>query len=352
MRAVDLLKKFLAVGVPVAILAGCDLLTDSPDQTSSQGDSTWEESTDLTSEYGGYEFTDESAAFGDPELAKLEAEENIVVVADSDTVIENNSFALRILWGQLEGNPEAEDVIDWSGSISVSSGAVAVLRTIAFERPTDHLLPRENRQVVGFRSITRPHFDGLLLVIKDDSDAAATLTFDTGPYAGSWTLSELREINEVIAVDDLGNEVSLTGMPLRNDPACPSGFVRGHWMVREGERGFFRGLWIAEYGRPVGHIRGHFGVNDEGMRVWFGKIIGRGGRIIGLARGTFEPSEDPEHPGGTFRGHWAARPGERAGVVGGHYVPVREGERGAVGFFQGRWKTDCGDADGDNPETP
>lgn len=346
MRILHSITRLLAVGVPVAFLAGCDLLTDANDPIPNNGDPVV---TDLESEYGGYSYTDETEAFGDPDLMKMEMEESPVPVADPDTIPSDSSFVVRILWGQLRGNRDATTPIDWSGSVQVSEGALGVLRTIAFERPGDHLLPRENRQTVGFVSRTLPSFDGLLLVVRaapPDSGAPsvsgdATLRFATTPFTGEWSLSELRGANLVIPVDDLGNAVSITAMPVRRDHPCPNGFVRGHWMVREGERGLLQGLWMGPDARPMGHLRGHFGVNEAGERVWFAKILGRGGRLIGLARGGWAPSEDPAQPGGTFAGHFSAREGEVTGNVGGHYLPARRGERGGAGFFEGRWGANC-----------
>jgi hypothetical protein len=326
------------------------MLTPGPETPSSPEPEAWEATTDLTSEFGGYEFTDETVAFGDAELMKIEAEESSVEVADADSSIEPESFALRILWGQLRGDPEAESVLDWSGSISVSAGALAVLRTIAFERPADHLLRRDSRQALGFVSHTRPHFDGLLLVVRDSDDPEATLTFETPTFSRSWRIQELREIDAVIGVDDIGNAVSLEAIQI--DPTCPVGAVRGHWVQREGERGIFRGLWLSALGRPLGHIRGHFGITDEGRRVWFGKIIRDDGRVIGLARGEWGPSDDPEQPGGRFAGHWVAREGKLGGAVAGHYVPARRGEDRVGGFFQARWRTQCDAAEPDPQPDP
>jgi hypothetical protein len=334
--------------LPLVWFAGCNVPTGSNETDRPAGEA-WEAATDLTSEYGGYQFADEKPAFGDAEITKIEAEESPLVVDDPDSMDMHGCFALRILWGQLRGNPEAEQVTDWSGMISVTSGGLAVLRTIAFEVPYDHLLRRENRQEVGFVSHTQPHFDGLLLLVRDPGDPAAILRFETAPFTGAWTFQELREIDTVIPVDELGNAVSLEGIAIDFDPACPNGAVRGHWVQRDGERGVFRGLWVTALGRPVGHIRGHFGVNPEGARVWFGKIIDRDGRVIGLARGAWQPSEDPERPGGTFAGHWVAREGALRGTVAGHYLPAREWESGVGGFFQGRWRTDC-DAPEPQPE--
>ena len=348
MRAATLLERVLAVGLPLTWLVGCDPMTDSRQDATDSG-ATWEQSTNLTSEYGGYDFTNEKPAFGDPEVLAIGSEESPVVVSDAESLIAQNAFALRILWGQLRRNTDATQVTDWSGRIAVSAGGFGVLRTIAFERPGDHLLPRENRQTLGFVSHTLPSFDGLLLLVRDPGDPTATLRFETGPFTGSWTLAELREIDTVIPVDALGNAVALQGMPVDSVAACPNGYVRGRWREREGERGVFRGMWVTALGRPVGNIRGHFGMNDQGERLWFGKIIDRDGLVIGLARGTWEPSADPARPGGAFSGHWMGRGGERQGGVAGHFMAARETEYGVAGYFQGRWRTAC---DEPVPATP
>lgn len=338
MRAANLFKRVLLVAAPLVWLIGCDSLTDSQDGPDPSA-TDWEAATDLTSDYGGYTFSDEKPAFDDPEVAKIDGEENLVPLEVDDPEMQRARFALRILWGQLRGNRNMMQGSDWSGGIAVSSGALGVLHTIGFEM-RDQVLPRENRQQLRFMSRTQTHMDGLLLAIHEDGDDAATLTFESGPFRHTWRLSELRGIDTLIAVDDLGNAISLQAIEV--DAECPRGFVRGHWLKREGaERGVFRGLWATTFGRPVGHIRGHFGVNDQGERLWFGKIIDRQGRVIGLARGHWVPSDDAALPGGTFQGHWAARQGERTGGVGGHYLPTRDSERGIAGFFAGRWGTDC-----------
>jgi len=335
MRALHHLHRVL-VGIPLILFAGCDLLTDSPsDNTAASTD--WEAGTNLTAEYGGYEFTPEQPAFGEPTFAKIDAEE--VQVESMDLASLRDAIVLRIQWGQLRGNPELEQTTDWSGKVAITSGGIAVLRTIAFESPRDHLLPRESRQVVGFVSHTRPHFDGLLIAIHPGDAAEISFGMETGPFTQRWSLEELRGIQRVIPVDDLGNAVAIEAIVF--DPACPNGFVRGHWVQRDESRGVFRGLWATELGRAVGYIRGHFGVNEAGEHVWFGKIIGRDGRVLGLARGQWVPSDTAETPGGTFAGHWVAEGREIRGGVRGHYLPIRSDERGTGGFLSGKWHTDC-----------
>jgi len=345
MRVLRSTLKLLAVVVPVALLAGCDLISDSKETAPAGGNPNWEETTDLTSPYGGYEFTDESDAFGDPlvqAVAVLESGEPV----ETGLVPSDSTFALRITWGQLEGNREAMTPVDWTGSISISQGAMGVLRTIAFERPRDHLLRRTDRRSVEFVSHTQRHYDGLLLLVhengrgRDLPAADGSLTFATGRLTQTWSFADLRNANLVIPVDDLGNAVSVTGIVARPD-SCPNGFTRGAWLQRGDGRAIFRGVWTGPVGGTIGHIRGHAGVNDMGEHVWFAKIVGARGRLIGLARGTFEPSEDPMLPGGLFTGHFVARPGDRGGAVGGRYVLRGMTERGHGGFFEGRWHANC-----------
>lgn len=347
MRVLRSTLKLLAVGVPVALLAGCDMLTDSKDAP--PGNPNWEESTDLTSTYGGYQFTDESDAFGDPAVQAVAALEG-GELAEPDSMPTDSTFALRITWGQLDGNPDAMTVIDWSGSISVNQGGIAVARVIAFERPRDHLLPRTNRQTVEFVSHTQPHYDGLVLVVREAAGRVpageGSLTFATGPLTQTWSFADLRHANLVIPVDDLGNAVSVTGVERRPNE-CPNGFTRGAWLQRNDGRGIFRGVWTGPAGGTIGFIRGHLGVDETGGHVWFAKIVGPGGRLIGLARGSYEPSSDPMLPGGSFNGHFVARPGDRGGAVEGRYVLRGMNERGQGGFFEGRWNADCDGAGGE-----
>jgi len=210
-------------------------------------------------------------------------------------------------------------------------------------------LPRDDRQVVPFTSLTLPHFDGLLLLVHDlDNDPSATLSMRTLPFSDSWTFEELRSANEVIPVDDLGNAVSITGLPLPDDAACLGGAMRGHWMQRNGERGVFRAMLLTRLGRPVGHMRGHFGVNEAGEHVWFAKIIDRSGHLIGLARGTYAPNN--EAPGGRFEGHWAAQEGKRSGVIVGGYLPGRDSRH--EGYMQARWQSNCDGSNDPPADTP
>ena len=97
-----------------------------------------------------------------------------------------------------------------------------MLRTIAFERPTDRLLPRDSRQVVPFASKTRPHFDGLLLLIHAEDATDGMLTMDTASYSNSWSFEELRGADLVLrearaTADELVRDARMTEQQLRRN---------------------------------------------------------------------------------------------------------------------------------------
>lgn len=338
MRLLSTITRTIAIGLPVALLAGCDLMTDSKPELGPSGGTDWEQSTNLESEFGGYEFTDESEAFGDPELRQLELDEASVAVADSGGVPPDSAVVLRVLWGLLEPDPHAPEVLDWSGTIAVSRGALAVRRLIAFE-PGDHLLPRPDRRTVAFASHTRPSYDGLVLHVRDAAgDDPTVLRFATGPLTQEWTLADLRDSVVVVPVGAAGHVVSITALP-RRPLECPSGFVRGGWLQRDDGRGVLRGVWLSADAVPLGHVRGHFGITASGEHRWFAKILGPGGRLVGLARGTWAPSGDDAVPGGSFRGHWSVRRGVAGGEIQGRYRPGDDAA--SPGSFEARWQAVC-----------
>lgn len=341
MRAIPSFYRLTAVAVSLVLVAGCDLLTDH-ENPPVDPPTDWEATTDLNSAYGGYTFTDEAADFGDAEMkAVVDAEVAELPAAEADTIPEPHAVAVRIVWGQLELNPEATEVIDWSGSLSVDAGRLAGLRKLAFEGPQDHLVrPRPDPRTIVFVSRTRPSFDGLLVLVHAHPDSAqpTSITLQTGPLTHTWMLADLDSTPMVMPVDGAGNAVAITLLPLGNQE-CAQGFVRGMWVRRQAERGVLYAAWVGDLGRPHGVLRGHWGVDSTGTRVWFAKIIGPHGQLIGLARGNWEPSSDPQTPGGTFAGRFAARAGGPEGEITGRYIPGPEGRR--RGFLEARWRADC-----------
>jgi hypothetical protein len=338
-------KWWLVAAAVAASFIGCN---NNPTSTiTTPPDTAWQQSVNMSTSFGSYAFTSESAGFGDPQVSAVDSEENPVSLADPDSVRTDSTTVLRVLWGQVRGNPAITTRTDWTGTISVNLGRMAVLRRIGFE-VGDHLVfPRPNRRTLGIVSHTGPYADGLVLLIHEPPTASnVTFTFATAAYTNTWSLDSLRTQNVVVQVDSTGDAVSITGVP-RSTPACPDGFTRGHWLRRTGSgvpagvQGFFRGLWIGDDGGHAGFIRGHFGLNTTGDSVWFGKIIDRNGHLVGLARGTWVTGGDPTRPQGTFSGQWFAALNTLSGTVSGHYVLGHDTVLGQAGFFDGNWKSTC-----------
>jgi len=365
---IHILARWGILVLALAFLAtGC---SDGNDPFTTNGDTIGGDNSideiDLNEEYGGLAFADESPAFGDEllvaetlemEQASLEEDDEARVLDEEPEVRDHPRLkrtTVRILWGQLDGRPENSDpslavnderpelpIVDWSGGLHVSEGMVAVKRTILFERRTDHLLPRVDRQTVAWTSLTRPHIDGILVCIlqKPDSNGVypeGDLQFRTEAFSATIPFSELDGLDRTATIDDFGNAISFEGKVV--DDYCPKGMMRGYWVNLPGDSGgFFRGHWVSAMGRPAGHVIGRWGVNDAGQQVFAGKIIGRNGECRGLMRGHWEPSEDG---GGVFNGHWASKFGKIEGVLHGEY---RSSEYAGLGFFRAGWKANCGD---------
>jgi hypothetical protein len=367
-------------------LAGCSN-EENPAGTNLTGTDDYE-NMDFSQTYGGLTATDEPEAFGDPylmqldavesaeesddplqvdpEVAALEALSEQPLDPDDPTGLRRPRFTfLKITWGMLDGEVDAlgntdetQDLLDWSGMLTVDRGIVVVRRVILFERPHDHLIfPRLNRRTVAWISYTGRHYDGLLIeIIERPTDlrsaegaelAPNMLHFHTGPYSGYFAVRELPDLNEIHDVDDEGNAIQFAGFRLSDIRLCPKGFLSGIWHslpnvdanVAEGPLavGVFKGRWVSVLGHMRGFMRGRYGYDANGERVFVGKYIDRRGRFQGFLRGTWEPL--PENRGhGVFRGHWVNAAETVQGVLGGDYfhLPERPG-----GFFGGRWATLC-----------
>ncbi|MBN2170210.1 MAG: hypothetical protein JW819_02685 [Candidatus Krumholzibacteriota bacterium] len=352
--------KFLKTSLPLLLglllalgATGCQSLFSGGDPAETADEGYYEEDVyddttlALDAEYGGYDTADEAPGFGDPTFAEMfgEAEDALDEVAEDPTVqaAENDPLAavhfVRVIWGQLEANPELEEATDWHGTISIDRGYLVVMRQIKFEHATDWIVrPRPSPLVVELYSTTRPHFDGLVLKIIDnepDSDQPNDLRIQLGPADFSVPVADLVDYEHLETVDALGNELLVQSL------ACtptPNGWLAGIWVERHQHRGIFRGAFMNRVGQLEGFLRGHWGVDQGGLRLLFGKYIDREGLFRGILVGTWDP-----HPvsgaanapaSGTMEGLWYGRDGEATGEFGGTY---RKGFRRG-GFFCGHWE--------------
>ena len=360
----------LAGALALAILfAGCSDDTNPIDAGPDELDGTESiETADLDAAYGNIAFTDEAEAFGDDELLTAADLDDAAALSedDEDSLTDDDPSLggpnvrrtyVRILWGQLDGRfdpaterPEIEPV-DWSGSIKVTEGAVALKRTILFERRTDHRLPRASRDSVAWKSFPGPHYDGVLVCLitpVEDGAVSGEMIFETPQFSTTLAIDLLDGFHETTVVDDLGNAVSIRAA-VREPQGCAAGFVAGFWKGIEDrpetdaiEMGFFRGRYVGQAGLTNGFLKGLYGMTSEGERVMVGKYVSRNGRVMGLIRGTWTSDESGDGMG-TFQAHWVNRRGTRAGELFGSYYANGEDEIGD-GFFEGRYQENCSDA--------
>lgn len=311
-------------------------------------DNTQAQVPNLEDEFGGYKVTDEASGFGDSEILNEFGEDQEVsdplsqdpqILSDMEDSIVDVYF-LRITWGMLDGDTSAVNVVDWSGSATVTKGALVLLRSIRFE-PGDYIhRPRLDRQTLEWTSYTKTHFDGICIAIvvpPDESNTAeGSLTFTTTPFTRTFSYSELESINVVYPVDEYGNEISFVGHKKQVVP-CGGGFLEGRWITQGPNHGKFLGKWINQDGALSGHLKGHWGIRKNGERVFFGKYISTDGKFKGLLKGRWGYEENEGK--GWFFGYWHDRHHRAAGILKGHW---RAGnEVGQKGFFQGTWRRFC-----------
>ncbi len=358
---------FLAMALMVWAV-GCSSNPSEPDAA---------DTPNFTDEFGGYTTAAEAPGFGDSELIAAEAEEEeiddpleaspeVSQLADDSKAA---AFHFRAIWGQIPCDSTVTEVTDWSGSLSVSDGALLVRRLIRFEAGEDSLLPRTDRALVEWSSYTTIHNDGIafdILVparlttydtswVQDGEDSVVvidtvapepfSLTFETGPYTRVFDLADLAALDTVVTLED-SSRVAFQGFQMFRD-GCPRGVMNGRWGFDEDGNGEFVGLWTNRYGRLIGYLRGHFGENDEGERVFYGKCIDQLGNFEGLIKGDWAPNPNEhangnafKHGGGKFRGKIYNAQRTAVGVVKGHYQAAQELHQG---WFGGRWKLYCAD---------
>jgi len=338
------MKKILNCLLVLSALSLAGLTACSKNDPLGENQNEGEETLDLNLTNGGFDTSNEPVAFGDAGIA-AESIEDVDVVDDlsndpaTRSAIESGNvklYELRIIFGLLQGDSSATEVVDWSGSAEINKGTLVVLKTIRFENGDYIHLPRDNRRRIEFTSTTRPHFDGLLLAIIDNDTSDATLegsfTFNAGAYSRTLTFSELDSLDLLEPVGANGHEVSIIS---RSKEATPfaGGFLAGRWIKKTMNDGTFHGRWINSMGTNTGHLRGIWGVNRNGEKVFFGKYISMSGEFRGLLRGawSFERGTD----GGLFRGNWIDRNNQTVGTLHGHWKSGRPGD--GRGYFHGRY---------------
>ncbi|HDL04144.1 MAG TPA: hypothetical protein ENH25_08420 [candidate division Zixibacteria bacterium] len=355
-----LILMIMFVGL-IGLFAGCSEDGASPSE---------DDLAAIADEFGGYTPTDEAAAFGDPDLIEdIDADgaydDDLLKSAEIASVIEESedgAYALRIIWGSLEYNPEITEVTDWSGSLTVSRGAEIIRRIIRFEPGQDYILERTDRSLIEWVSLTTVHHDGIAVNLyippaeTDETivtaDEPVTVTFETGPLTVSFDISEIPALDTIYYLEDSANAVCFRGFKIE-PMGCPNGFLEGRWGLDETDQGIFKGRWIASNGSLAGFVEGTWGTDEStGRNVFVGKYIDINGQFEGLLKGTYRwmpfgvINGNPQgnaycHGGGQFYGHYYDAETNPIGVVKGRFRMPRDDAEGAMGWFFGRWKTFC-----------
>ena len=304
----------------------------------------------LDKEFGGYETDDEAAAFGEVDMLESFPEDLQVVDSfDGDPAVTDAisdvpstipAYFLRITWGLLEGDSTATEVIDWNGSAEINKGTLVVMRKIRFES-NDQVLRRDNRRKVEFKSLTKPHFDGLMFAVidnDDSTDAEGTFTFKAGEYEKTLTFAEMDSLELVEPVGAGGHEVSIVTRS-KDVQQFAGGFIEGRWVKSKRNGGEYKGRWINSTGDGVGHIKGIWGVNRFGNKVFKGKYISLNGHFRGLIQGQW--NYERGNAGGHFKGRFYNSERQVIGTISGKFKHGREGDR--RGYFNARYEITNGE---------
>lgn len=325
------------------------------------GEGTGEEEESLS--YQGFALESENGGFSKAEdLTPFEGEEpeefadETMDVNDEDvndaavdvTKPDIDVYLLKIIWGQLKRNPSLKIDTVWDGSVYSNSALVKVKRLIRFEKETDYILPDKDPKKVTFKSITRPHNDGLVLLVALAKNrplpVISTITFETKPLTRTYKIAELDGLKEVIKVDNLGNRVAFLGVKLPKNK-CPHGFLDGYWKRINKIGGIFGGKFVGSEGKVEGKIAGLWGQRKNGKRVFFGIFVDKDKKLKGFLRGTYKPYSQvlPGNvDGGVFHGIYLTIDKEHKGVLKGLYFVAPEGNKGK---FVGTYREKCDDKD-------
>jgi len=289
----------------------------------------------LEQDNGGETTADEAPMFGDEaafDAAAIEADAAVTDTMSSDPSVttiaaapDAASHRVIIAWGKLPADPDSA-ARDWSGSLTISRGALVVGRTIGFEDATDHLLPRTSKDTVAFQSITKPFVDGLALRVLDPTPASTDpLTLTYTPASGATYTLDLAQLAAGPLVVDAGDGFKIVAAALRDKDGCEHGFMRGRWHQLLPNLGVYRGLVVGPEGGVIGHVRGIYGVRKNGDHVMFGKFIDDAGHFKGILAGTYG--------NGDFAAKWITKDGDH-GLVKGKYI---ESPNAPGGMFAARW---------------
>lgn len=293
----------------------------------------------LASPNGGFGPTDEAPDFADPDVAQLTGFDGLF--ADKTDFLAQAPASLRVfklvlVWGHLPNAQDGTDAqtipqkVDWSGSVSVDTGAIGLSETLRFD-DKDSVAPRSEAKSLSFVSRTYPAVDGLVLRVAVPANAQV-LHFRTSAMNADIDLSRLLvDAGGVTPLGDGRNALAWVGFP--DAPGCSNGFVLGHWSKVKPGLGKLRASVYDDAGKPMGRVKGIWGqTKAKDQKVFFGKYITAQGAHKGLLGGTYD--------GGKLAGVWGNRASGEGGGLKGFYSDGYD-KTDAKGVWLGRWTEPC-----------
>lgn len=334
-----LLLPLFAVATIMMVLGGCSSTNEPVDNQN-----------DLKN-FGSFEATDEEPYFGNANIAaevtegEVEFDDPVIFspVVDSVNILEvPDIFCFRMVWGNLERDTGITTLTDWSGTLTVSRGAIVVKRLIWFEPFQDYILPRYDDEgyyvpeELGWVSKTSIHVDGIatkIFIPPSMTEEAVSITYESPQLTITFSMQELETLDTLINIG-VGNSIFFQAF--RFDPLSHlHGGLAGRWGRDETGNGIFYGKWISAAGLIMGSLKGEWGFDGDGNPVFAGKWIDNSGQFQGLLKGYWDVRGDGRFAIGRFWGRIFNADEEAIGVLGGYFRP---GYYVQGGFFAGRWR--------------
>ncbi len=304
--------------------------------------------------------TDEAVAFNDADvvgeenfMARSKPEE--VDATSSDLVCATSTsletYFLTMRWGQfgkhkvVEGDEGRNDltVMDWSGTITASSGQLTVVKTLLFE-DRDRVATSTDPKVVAFTSHTKPGHDGLLVkyqrcmsTVTATSTPEDTIVFSApnlqlAAFSKTWKVAQLVKLNEIDQDVDANHDLFEIQSLKQDRCEDGQGTINGVVFKTNEIFGQIKGRVVSDAGDPVGHIKGFYSVqaNENGEHKVVAKFIRHDGQFKGILIGTGKD--------GVLSADIFNRDRVKVGTVTGRYV---DGDASHKGTFIAIYELEC-----------
>ena len=158
----------------------------------------------------------------EPELPPVESKPEDVepLVINGKTFVCAKRAMINLRWGQFKFNQNQAKAQVWPGSIRVKNGIVRTIKPLKFEGK-DKMVPTPNPSLVGWKSVTKPHWDGISVMVLAPMDGPEPeIKIRTGHGTKTYKFSELNNLNEKKVVDRLGNQVEVRSKVLKKPLFC------------------------------------------------------------------------------------------------------------------------------------